>query len=524
MELSNFYSFLMVAGFYAIVVVVLYVMWRLAHRLDIPPKNKRIVFLVFILVGLVIVSPVREMWFSLFRNMGIFQSAASDLIESSFGMFPWLTGAYLINSLLNYFLWNGALVDEEGRGLVPKLLIHLASGIVFFLAAFGIVVFVYAVDVKVWLATSGFASGMGVYLGKVPLNKAFTALSLNLNRRIRKGDFIELEGLSGTVQEIGWKSITLLTLDANQLTIPNTTLVDANVINYSRPSQIKTVSMKVLISGNVSPYEVEKLLIRSALDSDWVLREPAPLITLKNFSQTSATYVIEVSTSHDIVEHVKSEVLSSVWNMLRRKGLYPTPEEDIVTNPIEKAIDLMNSVEVLEPFTEEEDLEIAKKAKWQRFGPPERIVIEGEKDSSLYLVAKGRLEVLVRQADGKNLKVAELGKGSFFGERALLTGEERKATVRATTDVLLCEVSKDIIKPLLENRQNILNQMSKILAKREIENIKKSREYAKEVEEKEKDTVANRLLDLMKNFFKNEDLDDDDDDDLDKDAHKKMTI
>lgn len=525
MELSKLYSFLMVAGFYAIVVVVLYIMWRLAQRLNIPQKSKHIVFVVFILLGLVIVSPLRDIWFDLFRNMNIFQRSAADLIKGSFGMFPWLTGAYLINSLLNYFLWNGALVDEDGERVVPTLLINLVSGLVFFFAACGIVISVYNVDLKVWLATSGFASGMGVYLGKVPLNKAFTALSLNLNRRIRKGDFIELEGLSGTVQEIGWKSITLLTLDSNQLTIPNTTLVDANVVNYSRPSQIKTVAMKVFINGNVSPYEVEKLLIRSALDSDWVLREPAPLITLKNFSQTSATYIIEVSTNHDIIEHVKSRVLSSVWNMLRRKGLYPTPEEDIVTNPIEKAIELMNSVEVLEPFTEEEDMEIAKKAKWQRFGPPERIVIEGERDSSLYLVAKGRLEVLVRQQDGKNLKVAELGKGSFFGERALLTGEERKATVRATTDVLLCEVSKEIIKPLLENRQNILNQMSKILAKREIENIKKSREYAKEVEEKEKDTVANRLLDLMKNFFKNEDLDDDDnDDDLDKDVHKKMTI
>lgn len=523
MGLSGLYSFLMIAGFYAILVAVLYVMWILAKKLDIPDKSQRIVYVAFILLGLIIVSPLQEVWFTLFRGMGIYQVGAGEIIKDSLGMFPWLTGAYLINSLLNYFLWHGALVNEEGEPLVPSLLRNLCTALLFFLASFIIVVSVFHFNVYIYLTTSGLAGSAGVYLGKVPINKAFTALSLNINRQIRKGDYIELEEHAGTIEEIGWKSVRLLTIDGNQLTIPNTTLTAANVINYSRPTKLKTVSMNIRINGNFSPYEVEKLLIRSALDSDLVLREPEPLVNLVNFSPRSARYNIEVSTEHDVLYHVKSQVLSSIWHMLRRKGMYPMPTEDIIKNPIEKAIELMNSVEVLEPFTAEEDQIIAQKAKWLRFGPPERIVIEGEKDNSLYLIAEGRLEVLVRQKDGKNLKVAELGKGSFFGERALLTGEERKATVRATTDVLLCEISKSIIKPLLDNRQEILQDLSRKLAEREIQNLRKSQEYAEEQTEKEKDTVARRLLDLMKNFFKNENIDDDDDD-LDKDAHNKMNI
>ena len=524
MELSGLYSFLMVGGFYAIVIAVLYLMWILARRLDLPDKSQKIVYVAFILIGLIIVSPLREVWFRLFREMGIFQSGAANIIRDSFGMFPWLTGAYLINSLLNYFLWHGALVNEEGEPLVPSLLRNIVTLLIFFVAGFIIAVNVFDFNIFIILSTSGFAGGAGVYLGKVPINKAFTALSLNLNRQIRKGDFIELEEYAGTIQEIGWKSVRLLTIDENQLTIPNTTLTEANVINYSRPTKLKTVSMNIRINGNFSPYEVEKLLVRSALDSDLVLREPEPLVNLVNFSPRSARYNIEVSTDHDIVAHVKSQVLSSVWHMLRRKGMYPMPTEDIIKNPIEKAIQLMNSVAVLEPFTPEEDQIIAQKAKWLRYGPPERIVIEGEKDNSLYLVAEGRIEVLVRQKDGKNLKVAELGKGSFFGERALLTGEERKATVRALTDVLLCEISRPIIKPLLDDRQEILQDLSRKLAEREIENLKKSQEYAEEQAEKEKDTVARRLLDLMKNFFKNENVEDDEDENVDKDAHKNMNI
>jgi CRP-like cAMP-binding protein len=56
----------------------------------------------------------------------------------------------------------------------------------------------------------------------------------------------------------------------------------------------------------------------------------------------------------------------------------------------------------------------------------------------MYLLLNG---VLVVEVDGE--KVAELGPGAVFGERALLEGSTRTATLRAVTDCKVAAVSAD---------------------------------------------------------------------------------
>ena len=57
--------------------------------------------------------------------------------------------------------------------------------------------------------------------------------------------------------------------------------------------------------------------------------------------------------------------------------------------------------------------------------------MQGRKGTSLFIVAEGNLEVMVRQKDGVDLPVAVLEQGSVFGEMSLLTGQRRSATVRS---------------------------------------------------------------------------------------------
>lgn len=70
------------------------------------------------------------------------------------------------------------------------------------------------------------------------------------------------------------------------------------------------------------------------------------------------------------------------------------------------------------------------------------IIRQDEKGSSLYLIARGVVAVLVARGGGEPDRVASLGAGEFFGERALLTAEPRNATVQAVTDCQLYELMK----------------------------------------------------------------------------------
>ncbi len=70
---------------------------------------------------------------------------------------------------------------------------------------------------------------------------------------------------------------------------------------------------------------------------------------------------------------------------------------------------------------------------------------DGDPPGSAFVVRSGRLEVLVRGA-----VVRELGAGQVLGELALLTGENRSATVRARRDTALTEIPRDAFEELLE--------------------------------------------------------------------------
>jgi CRP-like cAMP-binding protein len=61
--------------------------------------------------------------------------------------------------------------------------------------------------------------------------------------------------------------------------------------------------------------------------------------------------------------------------------------------------------------------------------------------SKFYLIRRGTVEIL-RTADGRTDRLAELGPGRYFGEVALLTDRPRNATARATGRVEVYTVDR----------------------------------------------------------------------------------
>jgi flavin-dependent dehydrogenase len=71
----------------------------------------------------------------------------------------------------------------------------------------------------------------------------------------------------------------------------------------------------------------------------------------------------------------------------------------------------------------------------------EAIVRQGDIGECMYIIQSGQVEV-IRESDGKDVKLAELGKGEFFGEMALFEKGVRSATVRPLGEVRVLSVDK----------------------------------------------------------------------------------
>lgn len=71
----------------------------------------------------------------------------------------------------------------------------------------------------------------------------------------------------------------------------------------------------------------------------------------------------------------------------------------------------------------------------------EIIVRQGDVGECMYFIQAGKVEV-IREGDGKEVKLAELGHGEFFGEMALFEKGVRSATVRPMGEVRVLSVDK----------------------------------------------------------------------------------
>ena len=108
--------------------------------------------------------------------------------------------------------------------------------------------------------------------------------------------------------------------------------------------------------------------------------------------------------------------------------------------------------------------------RYRRFDPGDAVVTAGEQDQSLYLVLEGQLEVLVPHGRRRSRRIASVGAGSVIGELSFFDGGARSASVRATTEAVLAELSPaefDALaaaNPVLARR--LLFDLGRILAQR----------------------------------------------------------
>ncbi|MGH7889021.1 MAG: cyclic nucleotide-binding domain-containing protein, partial [Thermodesulfobacteriota bacterium] len=248
-----------------------------------------------------------------------------------------------------------------------------------------------------------------------------------------------------------------------------------------------------------------------------VISPPRPLCRLVQFGDFAVNYQLKFWIEDRPMSYdIQSDVMTRIWYNLRRNGIkIPFPIRDVFIHETagqsealhemdkRKIEHFLRRVTIFEPLTEEDIQKLALSGRLWNFGRSESIVKQGEVGGSLFLILQGDASVHVKVPDnGRDIVVARLKSGDFFGEKSLLTGEPRSATVVADTDIDLIEIEKTNILPLLENNPAIIEELSRRLAERQLVN----EGFFKEEKRTEDAAVvrnryAARFLQGMKAFF-----------------------
>ena len=96
----------------------------------------------------------------------------------------------------------------------------------------------------------------------------------------------------------------------------------------------------------------------------------------------------------------------------------------------------------------------------------EVLIREGDPADSVYILVSGRLRVLVKQADGVETTVSEIGRNEVVGEMSIVSDAPRSATVIAIRDSELLSFSRENFEHIVENHPRALLKIARLLASR----------------------------------------------------------
>jgi CRP-like cAMP-binding protein len=117
-------------------------------------------------------------------------------------------------------------------------------------------------------------------------------------------------------------------------------------------------------------------------------------------------------------------------------------------------------------------------------------VVQGAKGTSLFVVADGDVEVVVRRPHGPDMHVDTLTRGAVVGEMSLLTGAPRSATVRAADAALVYEIGWRQYAPLLRAHPEWIDQLAAIMEQR----LRERRASLAAYEDGERQDIGHRIV------------------------------
>lgn len=97
----------------------------------------------------------------------------------------------------------------------------------------------------------------------------------------------------------------------------------------------------------------------------------------------------------------------------------------------------------------DEFAEVVSKMIVHNFPQDSIVVKQGDPSTSLFVISSGSVQVIRRESDGKEILLATLKEGEFFGEMSFLTGKPRTATIKTTEETEILELSKQDLEEVI---------------------------------------------------------------------------
>lgn len=176
------------------------------------------------------------------------------------------------------------------------------------------------------LGAAGLAIGLAL---QGSLANVAAGVMLIIFRQVKVGQFVESGGVSGTVEKVGIFNTTLVTIDNKVIFIPNSKLINDNIINYSE-KETRRIDLVFSISYE-DDIDKTKNIIRSLIDADPdILKEPVTLIAVGELSDNSVNIFVRPWVNTKKVLDVRFRLTELIKKKFDEENIsIPFPQSDV---------------------------------------------------------------------------------------------------------------------------------------------------------------------------------------------------
>jgi Small-conductance mechanosensitive channel len=161
---------------------------------------------------------------------------------------------------------------------------------------FLLLVIVTLMSVKIPITAFAFLGGalaIGVGFGTQNLLKnVISGLLLLIERPLRVGDMIEVDGIRGMVTTIGLRSSTIRDINGVETLIPNSNLLERNLTNWTYSSYRKRYSIRIAVATGSDARGVKDKLVELAGRHGLILKDPEPYVLFEDFSEHALVFTM----------------------------------------------------------------------------------------------------------------------------------------------------------------------------------------------------------------------------------------
>jgi small conductance mechanosensitive channel len=141
------------------------------------------------------------------------------------------------------------------------------------------------------------------------------SLFLSLQQPFREGDLVEVANVTGYVQRLTSRTTVLLTLDGNQVQVPNSTVFKSTIRNFtSNPNRREDFMVGIGYDDSIS--FSQEVVLKVLAEHPAVLNEPEPLVLVENLGPSTVN--LRVFFWLDGGRHSWAKVKSSVIRLVKR--------------------------------------------------------------------------------------------------------------------------------------------------------------------------------------------------------------